>query len=116
MFRQKGSSLITGDDHTALSGIIVRHLVLPGHIANSISVLRFLAEELSPRVHVSLMAQYYPTSSVKSHPVLGRGITVDEYRQVVEEMEQLGIYNGWVQEFESSGFYRPDFDQHHPFE
>jgi len=116
MYRQKGSALITNECHQAESGIIVRHLVLPGHVSNSIKVLRFLAEEISPRIHVSLMAQYYPTKAVKGHPQLGRVVTEDEYRQVVEEMENLGMNNGWIQEFESSEFYRPDFNQPHPFE
>jgi putative pyruvate formate lyase activating enzyme len=116
MYRQKGASLITGDDHTAESGIIVRHLVLPGQIQNSMDILRFLAEEISPRLHVSLMAQYYPTKKVANHPRLNHGITESEYRKVVDEMENLGMYNGWIQEFESSDFYRPDFSQPHPFE
>ena len=116
MYRQKGASLITGDDGIAESGIIVRHLVLPGHIDNSLNVLRFIAEEISPRIHISLMAQYYPTKRVENHPKLGRGITGKEYRLVVEEMEKLRMYNGWIQEFESSEFYRPDFHRNHPFE
>ncbi|MDP1623822.1 MAG: radical SAM protein [Bacteroidales bacterium] len=116
MYRQKGAALITDEDDTAVSGIIVRHLVLPGQVANSLAVLRFLAGELSPRIHVSLMAQYYPTKQVKNHPQLGRGVTKAEYRQVTEEMEKCGLFNGWIQEFESSEFYRPDFNNTHPFE
>ncbi len=116
MFRQKGTALIMDEDQTAESGMIVRHLVLPGQIANSIGVLQFLAEELSPRIHISLMAQYYPTKLVEKHPQLGRKVTQTEYRQVVEEMENLGMYQGWIQEFDSTDFYRPDFDQTHPFE
>jgi putative pyruvate formate lyase activating enzyme len=116
MYRQKGAALILNDDHSAESGIIVRHLVLPGQVANSLSVLRFLAEEISPRIHVSLMAQYYPTKKVENHPMLGHGISESEYRQVIGEMEKLEMFNGWIQEFESSEFYRPDFDRPHPFE
>jgi putative pyruvate formate lyase activating enzyme len=116
MYRQKGSSLITGEDPEASSGIIVRHLVLPGQVPNSLGVLQFLAEEISPRIHVSLMAQYYPTELVAKHPQLGRGVTEYEYRQVTGEMEKLGMFNGWIQEFESRDFYRPDFDHPHPFE
>ena len=116
MYRQKGAALIVDDNHAAESGIIVRHLVLPGHVSNSLHVLKFLSEELSPRIHVSLMAQYYPTKNVENHPKLGRGITETEYLQVVEEMEKLGMFNGWIQEFDSSEFYRPDFDHPHPFE
>jgi putative pyruvate formate lyase activating enzyme len=116
MFRQKGSALIMDEEDTAGSGIIVRHLVLPGHVQNSLDVMRFLAGEISPRLHVSLMAQYYPTKQVSNHPRLGRGLYESEYQQVVEEMDKLGMYNGWIQEFESSDFYRPDFNRSHPFE
>ena len=116
MFRQKGTALITDEDHAAESGIIVRHLVLPGQVSNSIGVLRFLADEISPRIHISLMSQYYPTRNVHDHPHLGKGVTENEYRLVVEAMEKLGMFRGWVQEFESSEFYRPDFDRIHPFE
>ena len=116
MYRQKGAALITGDDFEAESGIIVRHLVLPGQVTNSIGVLRFLAEEISPRIHVSLMAQYYPTEQVEKHSMLQRAISKSEYRQVVKELEKLGMFNGWIQEFESSEFYRPDFTKPHPFD
>ncbi|MCX6307075.1 MAG: radical SAM protein [Bacteroidetes bacterium] len=116
MYRQKGAVMHTDENQDAVSGIIVRHLVLPGLVENSLGVLRFLAEEISPRIHVSLMAQYYPTKQVAKHSQLSRGVTEQEYRQVTEEMEKLGMYNGWIQEFESSEFYRPDFNQAHPFE
>lgn len=116
IYRQKGSALHLDDNNMAISGIIVRHLVLPQQVDNSLKVIRFLAEEISPRIHVSLMAQYYPTSLVKSHPQLGHGITKSEYQQVVDEMETLGMDKGWIQEFESSEFYRPDFEKDHPFD
>ena len=116
MYRQKGSVLHLDDNVMAVSGIIVRHLVLPGHVENSLKVVRFLAEEISPRIHVSLMAQYFPTARVKAHPLLSRGITEAEYNRVVSEMDHLGLHRGWIQEFESSEFYRPDFNKEHPFE
>jgi putative pyruvate formate lyase activating enzyme len=116
MFRQKGSYLHSGDDGKATSGIIVRHLVLPGHSENSLGVIRLLAEELSPRIHLSLMAQYFPSAKALGHPELGRTISREEYQLVTDEMEVLGMFNGWVQEFESSNFYRPDFTSDHPFE
>ena len=116
MMRQKGTALFLNNDNTAESGIIIRHLVLPGHVENSIRIMRFLAEEISPRIHVSLMAQYYPTKRVSNHLQLGRCVTESEYRQVIDEMDDLGFCNGWIQEFESNEFYRPDFDQPHPFE
>jgi putative pyruvate formate lyase activating enzyme len=116
MFRQKGSALILDDDDQVESGMIIRHLVLPGNLENSKKVLRFIALELSADIHLSLMSQYFPTQKMVAHPQLGRGITESEYNEVVEEMERLGMYKGWIQEFESSSHYQPDFERIHPFE
>jgi putative pyruvate formate lyase activating enzyme len=116
MHRQKGSNLALRDDGTAASGLIVRHLILPGQTENSKAVLRTIAEELSPAVHVSLMSQYYPSATVAGHPWLGRPITRGEYDEVLDELERLGFTRGWVQELESERTYRPDFTKPHPFE
>jgi putative pyruvate formate lyase activating enzyme len=116
MYRQKGSSLHLSDEGTAESGIVIRHLVLPGQVQNSLQVLRYIAEEISPRLHISLMSQYYPTASVMGHKILGREISRQEYLEVVDEMEKLGMDRGWVQGLESMKHYRPDFEREHPFE
>jgi len=115
MYRQKGSTLLLDEDGQAERGLIVRHLVLPGNIENSLGVLRLLAEEISESVSLSLMAQYGPTPSVKDHPSLGRNLTREEYNTVLEEMERLGFYKGWVQELESHDHYLPDFEKDNPF-
>jgi len=111
IFRQKGADLIFNLDGTVQSGMIIRHLVLPGAVENSKSCLRFIAEELSPDIHISLMAQYHPPPRVRNHPVLGRTLLQEEYDTVVEEMQRLGFQRGWVQELESHHSYLPDFDQ-----
>ena len=116
MFRQKGSNIWLGEDGIAESGLIIRHLILPGHVENSKACLRFIAEELSPSVHVSLMAQYYPTPEVVDHPELGRSLTWEEYDEVLEEFYRLGFYRGWVQDLESERCYRPDFERAQAFE
>jgi len=116
MYRQKGSILRYDDEGQAESGLIIRHLILPGHVENSLAVLRAIAEELSTSVHISLMSQYYPPEPVKDHHVIGRRLNKDEYKRVVNEMESLGFYNGWIQELESSSSYVPDFVKEHPFE
>jgi len=116
MVRQKGTSLILSEEGTAESGIIIRHLILPGYVENSLNVLRYIANNVSPRLHISLMSQYYPTVNVTSYPHLFRSITAKEYKQVIEEMESLGIYNGWLQELNSIDHYCPDFSKKHPFE
>ncbi len=116
MFYQVGSSIRLHDDGTIARGLIIRHLVLPGQMENSLGVLRWIAEELSPSVHISLMSQYHPTAHVANHPTLGRTLTTEEYDTVVEEFQRLGFYRGWVQELTSPWHYRPDFDRDHPFE
>lgn len=111
MYYQKGSNIVLDDDGIIKSGLIIRHLVLPGNVENSKQCLRFIAEELSPSVHISLMAQYYPTPAVADHPELGRCLTKEEYDEVLEEFYGLGFYRGWVQELESQQCYRPDFER-----
>lgn len=111
MFRQKGSNLWLDDNGVAESGLIIRHLVLPGAVENSKAVLRFLAEELSPAVHISLMSQYWPTPAVRNHPQLGRLVTREEYEEVLAEFSRLGFYRGWVQDLDSPDHYRPQFSQ-----
>ncbi len=115
MFRQKGSNLWLDDDGIAQSGLIIRHLVLPGAVENSKRVLRFIAEEFSPAVHVSLMSQYWPTPAVRGHLQLGRHVTREEYEDVVAEFTRLGFYRGWVQEIDSPDHYRPQFSADKPF-
>lgn len=116
MYRQKGSNLVMTDEGTVASGLIIRHLIIPGHVENSRACLRAIAEELSSSVHVSLMSQYYPPPSVAGHPVLDRIIEQAEYEAVIEELEKLGFHRGWFQEFGSAITYQPDFTRPHPFE
>lgn len=115
IYRQKGATLRMRDEHTAESGLIVRHLVLPGQAADSIRVLQWLAESCSPRIHLSLMSQYTPIAAVGHHPLLQRTLTENEYLEVVNAAEQLGFTRGWTQAFSSRHFYLPDFDAAEPF-
>jgi len=116
MYFQKGSVLSLDKDGRAESGILIRHLVLPGHVEESKLVLRSIADELSTGVHISLMSQYHPVPFVKDHSDLKRSLYKDEYESVVEVMENLGFRNGWVQNMDSYLNYRPDFRKEHPFE
>jgi putative pyruvate formate lyase activating enzyme len=116
MFHQKGANIFLDDDGVIESGLIIRHLVLPGHVENSKAVLRFIAEELSPAVHISLMSQYHPTIHVQGHPVLDRTLQAEEYEEVLEEFERLGFYRGWVQDLDSPSNYLPNFTDDQPFQ
>ena len=109
MYRQKGTSLIINDNGIAESGIIIRHLILPGATDQSIEVLKFIANELSPKLHISLMSQYYPAHKAINNPELGRNLTEEEYFKVTEAFHKLGFYRGWIQDLGSHNNYRPDF-------
>ncbi len=116
MYRQVGNLEIDGDG-TAIKGLIVRHLVLPGNLAGTEESLKWLADEVSSEVTVSVMSQYYPEHKAKGIPELARTITKEEYSAVVEVVERLGLENGWLQEMGADSSYRPDFEkQGHPFE
>ncbi len=115
MVRQKGTSIRLNDEGQAESGVIIRHLVLPGHVENSLDVLRLIAEEISPLVHISLMSQYYPSHGSIHHPVIGRTLLKEEYEAVINAMSKLGLERGWLQEFDSNMHYRPDFFREQPF-
>jgi putative pyruvate formate lyase activating enzyme len=116
MYRQKGSTLLSDDAGLAESGLIIRHLVLPGMVEQSINVLRMIAEEISPSVHVSLMAQYFPPQDMPSFPSINRTLYVQEYEQVTDAFYALGFRRGWMQDLESEQCYRPHFSETHPFE
>jgi putative pyruvate formate lyase activating enzyme len=116
MYWQKGSTLHIDEKGRAENGMLVRHLVLPGHVEESKKVLKSVAEELSTGVHLSLMSQYHPILLVRNHPVLNRALCKSEYEAVVEVMENLGFRNGWVQDMDSYLNYRPDFKRNNPFE
>jgi len=114
MYRQKGSTLVKHENGYIEKGLIIRHLVLPGFIDNSLKALNDMAD-ISTSLAISLMAQYFPTPAVKNHPELGRTLSHEEYERVKSELESLGFYKGWVQELESSDFYLPDFEMDKPF-
>ena len=111
-----GHTLITDENDIAQRGLIVRHLILPERLAGSEESLTWLAREVSPMVHVSLMAQYYPTHHAGRFAELSRRITEAEYFEAVDLLDKLGIENGWIQEMSAPASYQPDFEQDtHPF-
>ena len=115
MVRQKGIKLRLDETGQAISGVIIRHLVLPAYLNNSLEVIRLIAEEISPDIHISLMSQYFPTEATANHRNLNSTIQKKEYEQIVNKMEELGLFNGWLQEYESHQNYRPDFNNNNPF-
>lgn len=98
MFRQAGPAVF--DSQTALmkSGVLVRHLVLPGQIGDSKRVLRYLHSTYGNDIYVSILNQYTPLEHVAKYPELNRRITEEEYRQVLDFADKIGIENGFIQE------------------
>jgi len=100
MYRQVGDTLLLDDREVALHGMIIRHLVLPDGLAQTGEVLRWIAANLSNRVHISLMSQYYPAWRAVEQPELNRTIREDEYQAALAALEGLGFDDGWLQELE----------------
>ena len=80
-------------------GVIVRHLILPGHIKESKEAIRYLYETYGDQVYISIMNQYTPMPGIeKRFKNLGRTITQKEYDEVVDYAIDLGVENGFIQE------------------
>jgi len=97
IYRQVGPDLKVDEEGIARRGMIVRHMVLPQGLAGSAGVLHWIAEHLSPEVHVSLMDQYFPAHRALGDPVLGRKITWQEYQAALEAFDAAGLARGWRQ-------------------
>ena len=90
-------------------GVIVRVLLLPGRVAEAKLSLKYLLDTYGDKIYVSLMNQYTPMPGMK--PPLNRTVTHDEYNDLLEYAEKLGLQNGFIQEFGTAQeSYIPPFD------
>lgn len=101
MLGQAGGAEL-GDDGMMRRGVMVRHLVLPGHTEDSLRILEWIADNLPRTVPVSLMCQYIPAGRAADYPPLHRKLTRREYNKVVDRLFALGLDNGFVQEMGSA--------------
>ncbi len=111
---QKKGPLKLDINGCAVSGLIVRHLLLPGLLSDPLSVLDFLAC-LSLKIPVSLLAQYNPGFYTGDIAEMKRCVTQEEYRSVLNWAMELGFETIYSQEVDSSENYAPDFRNLHPF-
>lgn len=102
MIRQVGAVSLN-DDGIAQKGVIVRHLVLPGHTANSLQVMDWLRDHLPTGVYVSLMFQYTPMAPVEGFPTLSRRLTRRECEKVSNYLLDVGLTDGYIQGRDSAG-------------
>jgi putative pyruvate formate lyase activating enzyme len=114
MYRQVGD-LKVDDEGNAKSGLIIRHLILPGYKEESCEILEWIAANLSTQVHLSLMSQFHPSNNVPDE--INRGISQEEYNGVLDKAEELGFENVYVQPypFTCKDHLLPDFDRDNPF-
>jgi len=90
MHRQVGDLLID-ERGLARRGLLVRHLVMPGGLAETRQIMRFLAREVSPDTFVNVMPQYHPAGHAAKHPTINRRITTAEYREALAIARQEGL-------------------------
>jgi len=90
MFRQVGDLQLSSQG-IAERGLLVRHLILPGDLAGSEVILKFLAGEISTETYINIMDQYRPSYQADRHAGMSRRITVDEYQSAVNTALSLGI-------------------------
>ncbi len=93
-------------------GVIVRHLILPGHTKDSMAILKYLHETYGDDIYISIMNQYTPMEGIgTAYPELGRRVTKREYAKVLDYAIDLGIEQAFIQEGgTASESFIPHFD------
>lgn len=103
MYRQRGAFQLD-DEGMLTSGLLIRHLILPGQELNSMDVIDFVAEEFpGDAVLFSLMSQYTPMPGTSMLPGLERTVSDEENELLVSYMQRRGIVNGFWQDVDSAG-------------
>ena len=109
--RRQTDADILDENGIMKKGIILRHLVLPGHYKDSFKVLDWVKEHLGEETFVSLMSQYTPMYQAKEIKPLSRKLTTFEYDKVVDHFFEIGLKNGFMQKRSSAtSEYTPSFD------
>jgi putative pyruvate formate lyase activating enzyme len=94
--------------------VIIRHLILPGYLESTYSVLSWFADNVEDRAILSLMTQYTPIPNRK-RPMSQRYLSAEEYETVICWLEEFNIEDGFCQELVTGRDWLPDFKRHNPF-
>jgi putative pyruvate formate lyase activating enzyme len=99
----------------AQKGVIIRHLILPGHTDDSLKVLQWLADNLSPMIGLSVMSQFHPC--YQAPPEIQRSLSTAEYKRVTDQVRSWGFQNLYLQPagFSPKEHLIPDFERDEPF-
>jgi putative pyruvate formate lyase activating enzyme len=111
MFRQRGRAVFD-ENGIMKSGVIIRHMMLPGNVENTLGVIEWVAETFKKGdVVFSLMSQYTPPRDKTPFPELDRRLTEEEYAAALSWLDICGITDGYRQELSSAKEeYTPPFD------
>ena len=110
MYRQRGL-LKLDEEGMAKSGVVIRHLVLPGSVDETRRVLDYIAGHFPKEINISLMSQYVPFYKAEQYPPLNRRLLKKEYKRAIEYGFSLGLENIMTQEMSSAtAEYTPVFD------
>ena len=111
MVRQTGPYVLDGDG-LLLRGTVIRHLILPGHVENTLRVIDWVSDVFPPgTILFSLMSQYTPCGDLSAWPALQRRLTPEEYERCRAYLDASGIEDGFFQELSSAEEeYIPPFD------
>ena len=102
MYRQVGAvrfAEVSGEEEPMLRrGMVVRHLLLPGALADAKRIVAYLYDTYGDDIYISLMSQYTPGKAVEQHPVLHRRVRRKDYDALVDEAIRRGVENAFIQE------------------
>jgi hypothetical protein len=111
MVRQAPEAIFDNETGDMLKGVIVRHLILPGHTKDSIKIIEYLYETYGDRIYLSIMNQYTPIREIPSYPNLNRRVTKREYEKVIGHALLLGVERAFIQEGKTADkSFIPTFD------
>jgi putative pyruvate formate lyase activating enzyme len=90
MHRQVGD-LEFDSSGLAIRGLLIRHLVMPGGVADTKEIMDYIAQEISANTYVNVMAQYYPANKTEKYPEIHRGLFKSEFEQAVMAAREAGL-------------------------
>lgn len=110
MYLQVGKATFN-EEGILQKGVIIRHLILPNHIQNTKHILKWIKENMSEDIYVSVMAQYFPIYKAKEDTSINRKISPKEYKEIEKYLYTLNLQNGYIQELgKHEEEYVPTFD------
>lgn len=110
MYEQVGKPIFD-DNGMMVKGLIVRVLLLPGHLDDAKKIIKYLYEKYKDNIYISIMNQYTPLYKIEKYDNLNRKVTEEEYDELINYACDLGIINAFIQEGETqSDSFIPDFN------